>query len=415
MRLQVIEPNAKFSCGSCGHCCDQPWRTAIEADKTAALDRHDFSKYPQLVGKTFYHPAADGRPGYFDLAKGEGTKCIFLDTDRLCIIHKELGPEAKPAMCRQFPLLSSRTWVDERVSLNYACPAVQRNDGAALADQTNEIAAVVPVSGRPAQPDARIPLVGKVTLSLEENDALLNAMAERFDPARPGSIWTRFAECLTLIINRATNRTDAPPIAAMEGFDRPAAAPLATRMLFAATLQPDTLPGDLTGRMGLVGRLTLIPKMMSLANLNGTYASRVLGRNITIQAVMAHEVSSELDAESTALLCRCMHSRIWQRTLIGTRLSILGGLHQHIHDISAVLFYARAEAAAANARQLTLAHIRRGLACVEFHLANQTRVYSKILKGWLRAKLDDPSVAVSSLRLMRPTHISQPVKCDAAF
>lgn len=404
MRLQVIEPDAKFSCGSCGHCCDQPWRTAIEADKVATLDRHDFSKYPQLAGKKFYRPAADGRPGYFDLAKGEGTKCIFLDTDRLCIIHKELGAEAKPAMCRQFPLLSSRTWVDERVSLNYACPAVQRNDGATLTSQSDDIAQVVPLSGKPVQADARITLMGRVTISLTENDALLDAMAQRFDPSRSDDIWTRFAECLSLVMAGGQDVSNPKSIGPIEPFDKPATAPLATRMLFAATLQPDTLPADLSGRMGLMGRLTLIPKMMSLANLNGSYASRVLGRNITIQAVMAHSVSSELDAQSTTLLCRYVQSRIWQRTLMGTRLSILGGLHQHIHDVNAALFFARAEAAAAKATTLTLTHIRRGLACVEFHLANQTRVFSQVLKGWLRAKLDDPAVAVSSLRLMRGTN-----------
>jgi len=403
MRLQIIEPDAKFSCGSCGHCCDQPWRTAIEADKIAALDRHDFSKYPQLAGKTFYRPAADGRPGYFDLAKGEGTKCIFLDTDRLCIIHKELGAEAKPAMCRQFPLLSSRTWVDERVSLNYACPAVQRNDGATLVSQSDDIAQVVPLSGKPVQTGARITLMGRITLSQEENDALLDAMAKRFEPSGSADIWMRFSECLSLVMDGGTNLSNPQAVAAIEPFDRPASAPLSTRMLFAATLQPDTLPADLSGRMGLMGRLTLIPKMMSLANLNGSYASRILGRNITIQSVMAHPIAAELDAEVTALLCRYVHSRIWQRTLMGTRLSILGGLHQHILDVNAALFFARAEAAGANANTLTLAHIRRGLACVEFHLANQTRVFSQVLKGWLRAKLDDPTVAFSSLRLMLPT------------
>lgn len=402
MRLQIIEPDAKFSCGSCGHCCDQPWRTAIEADKVAALDRHDFSNYPQLAGKKFYRPAADGRPGYFDLSKGVGTKCIFLDTDRMCIIHKELGAEAKPAMCRQFPLLSSRTWVDERVSLNYACPAVQRNDGAPLATQSEDIAQVVPLSGKPVQADARITLTGKITLSIKENDALLDSMAKRFEPGQAADIWNCFAECLSLVIAGGKDLSNPKSIGAIEPFDKPATAPLATRMLFAATLQPDTLPPDLSGRMGLLGRITLIPKMMSLANLNGIYASRVLGRNVTIQSVMSHAVAPELDAESTALLCRYVQSRIWQRTLMGTRLSVLGGLHQHIHDMNAVLFFARAEAAANNVSKLTLMHIRQGLACVEFHLANQTRVFSQVLKGWLRAKLDDPAVAFNSLRLFAP-------------
>ena len=142
---------------------------------------------------------------------------------------------------------------------------------------------------------------------------------------------------------------------------------------------------------------------MTLANLSGTYASRVFGRNLTIQEVLAHPIAPELDAESTALLCRYMHSRLWQRALAGTRLSILGGLHQHIHDVNAVLFFARAEAASENAPALDITHIRRGLACVEFHLANQSRVFDQVLKGWLRAQLNDPATALDSLRLMRPT------------
>src|SRR5262245_22506636 len=110
MQLPIIlDDSGRFSCGSCTQCCDQPWRTVIEADKAAALDRHDWTKYPQLAGHRFYHAPADGQPGMLDLAKGEGTKCIFLDIDKRCIIHKELGAAAKPAMCRQFPYLPSVT------------------------------------------------------------------------------------------------------------------------------------------------------------------------------------------------------------------------------------------------------------------------------------------------------------------
>jgi len=112
MRLQVVDDAVRFSCGSCTACCDQPWRTMIEASKAQALDEHDFNAYPQLAGKEFYHKSKaqrnprHGQPDtnrpepLYPLAKGEGTRCLFLDSDGLCIIHKELGPEAKPNMCR---------------------------------------------------------------------------------------------------------------------------------------------------------------------------------------------------------------------------------------------------------------------------------------------------------------------------
>lgn len=409
MRLQVIEKDARFSCGSCGACCNQPWRTSIEADKAAALDRHDFSKYSRLAGKRFYHAAADGREGFFDLAKGEGTKCLFLDTDGLCIIHKELGAEAKPGMCRQFPLISSRTWVDERVSLNFACPSVQGGKGELLTNQASDIAAIVPLSGRPVQADERVPLNARMTISMTENDALLGAIERLFESGAAGDIWTRLSRSLDLVEQAIAKQAGGLAVnhanessGSVESLANPATAPLGTRMLFAATLQPDTMPADLTGRLGFLGRLTLIPKLMTLASLSGTYPSRVLGRNVTIQDVLSHPVSPSLDDESTAMLSRYLHSRVWQRALMGTRLSILAGLHQHIHDVNAVLFFARAEAAEENSPAIDAGHIRRGLAFVEFHLANQARVYDQTLKGWLRGQLNDIAMARTSLRLMRP-------------
>ena len=161
MRLQVVDDSVRFSCGSCTACCDQPWRTMIEASKAQALDEHDFSAYPQLAGKGFYHKSKAGsnprhgqsitnRPETrYALAKGEGTRCLFLDTDGLCIIHKELGPEAKPSMCRQFPFLSARNWVEDRVSANFGCSSVQDDKGRLLTDQADEIAGVVALSDRP--------------------------------------------------------------------------------------------------------------------------------------------------------------------------------------------------------------------------------------------------------------------------
>ena len=87
MRLQLLDESARFSCGSCTSCCDQPWRTMIEADRAQALDRHGFSAYPGLVDKTFYRKPSDGRKDFFELAKGEGTRCLFLGSDGLCIIQ----------------------------------------------------------------------------------------------------------------------------------------------------------------------------------------------------------------------------------------------------------------------------------------------------------------------------------------
>lgn len=404
MQLPLLEDNARFSCGSCTACCNQPWRTMIEADRAAALDRHDWSRYPALMGRRFYQPAADGREGYFDLAKGEGTKCLFLDTDGLCIIHKELGPDAKPKMCRQFPYLPSRTWTDDRISLNFGCPSVQKAKGDILAAQREDILAVTPLSTRPHKGiGVRVPLTGTSTISHEQYESALNEALRIFGDDRPGDVWSRFEALLCRILELfpAIAGQAAPDIPSVTG-QPPQKSPMPARLLFAATLYPDTISADKTGRVGFFKRFTLLPRLMSLAQLRGVYASRLLARNIAIDRVVAHPVAGELEPAATRLLLRYFRSRFWLRNLVGTRLPVIAGIHQHIHDFNAILFLARAEAEHQGADVLSEGIVRKALTCVEFHLANQSRLYEQTLKGYLRGHLCDARLAFQSLRLMAP-------------
>lgn len=432
MHLPLFEKTGRFTCGSCTACCNQPWRTMIEADKAKALDGHDFSKYPQLAGKAYYMRAADGGAGFFDLAKGEGTKCLFLDSDGLCIIHKELGAEAKPAMCRQFPFLPSRTWTDDRLALNHGCPTVQRNQGELLTEQVNEISAVLPRSSKPHQgASSRVPLDRTSTLSHAEYEVLCDYALLLFDEDRPADIWTRFAELLSTlgmlqqalpqspagmigdrfvleVLEDAISQPPTPRPSRVVG-PVPRLSSLAVRMLFAATLHPDTLPANQTGLPNLIQRFCRIPRMMALAQLSGAYASRVLGRNVAIDDVLGHEVRREMEPAAAKLLARYFRSRFWARLLIGTRLPIIAGVHQHIHDLNAIVFFARAEAHHRGQTFLSEELVREALARVEFHLANQSRLHEQTLRGWIRSRLCDAGLAMKSLALMAP---SAPAKIE---
>jgi len=430
MQPQNLDESVRFACGSCTFCCDQPWHTLIEADKAQALDRHDFSAYPHLVGRDLYDKGTCEKEGFHRLAKGEGTRCLFLDADDLCIIHKELGPEAKPHMCRQFPYLAAHTWVDDRVSANYGCPSVQAQDGPPLSDHVSEMASRVPRTQRDPKPDAPVPLDKTCALTPAENDALFDRAVSLFDPEHDADVWGRFAELLALLVGVREYKTaatrsdngqpdalvdllrsgqalpDAPDVPEIRGYPQPGQSPMQARFLFAATLYPDTVPPDAVTAMGLFKRLTLIPKLMALATLSGTYASRLFGRNIPIDQVMAHQVDEDLDAAATQLLVRYFRSRLWQRYLAGTRLTVTAGIHQHIHDLNAIVFLARAEAQHTSASRLTEPIIRNALPGVEFHLANQARLFNQTLKGWFRTQLQRPELALASLRLMalRPAH-----------
>jgi Fe-S-cluster containining protein len=377
----------------------------IEADKARALDAHDFGAYPQLSGKRFYRPAADGRAGFFDLAKGEGTRCLFLDHDGLCIIHKELGPDAKPAMCRQFPFLPSRTWTDDRVSVNYGCPSAQASRGAALADQRGQIEASTPRSQRPHKgAGVNVRLDRTRTIRHSEYESLMERCMAIFGAAESGSVWSRFAKVLDSLDSwPADGAADDDRKASADEVIAPAnrsALPMPSRLLFASTLYPDTLPSEPTGKVGLVKRLMLLPRLMSLGQLTGVYASRICGRNIDVDAVLRHEVRPDLAAGATALLLRYFRSRFWQRMIVGTRLPVVAGVHQHILDFGAIVFLSRAQAAHRNEAVIDESSVRRALTGVEFHLANQARVHEQTLKGWFISNLCNLELARSSLRLM---------------
>jgi len=423
MLPQNLDASVRFACGNCTACCDQPWNTLIESDKARALDEHDFSAYPQLAGRGPYYDTDSDREGFFRLAKGDGTRCLFLDTDGLCIIHKELGPKAKPRMCRQFPYLAAHTWMDDRVSASYGCPSVQGQQGPPLTAQAEAVAAVVPQSKRKPKPDAPVPLDASCSLTQAENEALFERALALFDDQREMDIWARFGELLALLVAVREHKSggahrsegadaliallrsgqtlpDTPDLPEIRAYPEPSQAPMKARFLFAATLYPDTVPPNTLTSMGFVKRLTLMPKLKALGTLTGTYASRLLGRNVPIADVLAHEVAEELDEAGTQLLLRYYRSRLWQRLPAGTRLNVMAGVHQHILDLNAIVFLARAEAHHTSASRLTEAIIRQALRGAEFHLANQTRLYNHTLKGWFRTQLRRPELAFASLRLM---------------
>ena len=418
VRLQVLDSAANFSCGGCTRCCTQPYAVIIEQEKADALARHDFSAYPQLAGKTLFQENRHAPDGYLVLSKQpDSTRCIFLADDGLCLIHKELGPAAKPHPCLKFPYHVSATYVDDRVSLDFGCPHAQQSEGRPLVEQRDEIAEICKVSKVRVYTDAVVDLLPGVQLAHAEYDALMQRLESIFAAPGPESIWDRFAAALWLaqsaaqlkrehaadLSDRLQHKSDVlaaadrPEIARHES---PGKAPSPVRMMFAATLLRDVLPPDVTLNMSLWGRVKLLPKLMSLAKLSGRYDSKFLGREIDVDAVLAHQLEPDLDPGATFLLCRYLRTRLWQRFLVGTRLSVVAGLHRHIQDLNALRFLARAEAMHRGASQLTEPLIAQALAHVELNIANQPRVFDQKSLTWFTGQLDNPALALESLRLM---------------
>ena len=256
-------------------------------------------------------------------------------------------------------------------------------------------------------------------ISLAESDALFERAIALFDGGHSAPIWDRFAKLLATLVAASQFKSqhpdesfeailkgggDLPDMSQLKpitAYANPSSAPTPARLLFAATIFRDTVPRDKVQKgLNFLGRLTLMPKLMSLAKLSGTYASLLLDRNVTIPHVLAHPLGDDMEDGGAQLLLRYYRSRFWQRLLAGTRLTIVAGVHQHIQDLNAILFFARAQAAHEQSDRLTEAHVRKGLTCVEFHFANQSRAFDQKLIGWFQNQLENPSAALQSLRLM---------------
>jgi len=105
MSIEVLG-RLRHRCLQCGGICHSAVPVgAEEADQIATRAR--------TVGVS--RPVVDGR-----LRTVQG-RCVFLAKDRRCKLHTRFGPEAKPKVCQQYPVVSTRTETHVRVGVDPGC------------------------------------------------------------------------------------------------------------------------------------------------------------------------------------------------------------------------------------------------------------------------------------------------------
>jgi len=120
----------------CTGCC-RKWNVLATEAELERFIHHDWAAArPRMANRELVEDAGDG---LYRLAHTDDEACVFLDDDGLCAIHKELGMEAKPAMCKQFPYNLTDTPEGVVVSLDFACPTVVVDKGAPLETQGDEV------------------------------------------------------------------------------------------------------------------------------------------------------------------------------------------------------------------------------------------------------------------------------------
>jgi Fe-S-cluster containining protein len=146
--LRVV-PGARWDCHACGYCCSNGQRFGPigEADRARVL-AHDWSGLvpgPARPEDLFFEVPDDaGGPPRIYLQQ-RGGRCVFLDAENLCAIHRRLGPEAKPQICRMFPYAAVATPEGTFVSIRRECKSLHLSieNGTEVATRIPEIERLV--------------------------------------------------------------------------------------------------------------------------------------------------------------------------------------------------------------------------------------------------------------------------------
>jgi len=120
----IFPPGTRYQCVGCGYCCRQRW--GVEVEKECLDNLPDDLK--RSVGPPQKQDEKTNIGGV--IVPGEShAGCPLLDTDNLCVIHKRLGYDAKPLVCREFPFRFVETPRGVIVDVSYVCNEVLHQRG----------------------------------------------------------------------------------------------------------------------------------------------------------------------------------------------------------------------------------------------------------------------------------------------
>jgi lysine-N-methylase len=154
--LPIIE---QWDCHHCTACCRET-TIQLNADDLARLQQQRWDQHPEFRGvQTVRRSLTLG--GAKVLAHKADGSCVFLTEAGLCRIHEVFGADAKPFMCRLFPLQVVTTDRETLATVVRSCPSAAADRGRPVEEHLgflkqmlgdaatiNRAAAVPPIVGR---------------------------------------------------------------------------------------------------------------------------------------------------------------------------------------------------------------------------------------------------------------------------
>lgn len=113
-----------------------------------------------------FHKREDGTT-VMHMASAQEPTCVFLNQDKLCEIHADLGSAAKPITCQQYPFQFTRTPDGLFIGASYFCTSIRQNSGRPMMEHSLDLLELLPQAIISEVPDP-IPLDPQNSLSWEE-------------------------------------------------------------------------------------------------------------------------------------------------------------------------------------------------------------------------------------------------------
>jgi len=128
--IVLLDQHEQWDCHQCGYCC-RGSVIPLSVDDYKRLRSQEWEKQPEFR-QTKMLASFPGAESSYRIAHRADGACVFLSDEGLCRIHSKFGIEAKPTVCRTFPLQLVAHEHQAILTLRRACPSAAADLGSQL-------------------------------------------------------------------------------------------------------------------------------------------------------------------------------------------------------------------------------------------------------------------------------------------